>query len=81
MGTVEPNVLILSSVMVAGLRVCAKVGLVHAWFAALTKVKGSHIKGVQIGPGATALHLIPLEPTTWLLRALMNAMIAPLVAV
>lgn len=41
----------------------------------------THISGVPIGPGATALHRTPFSPTIWLLSARMNAMIAPFVAV
>lgn len=40
-----------------------------------------YINGVQMGPGATALQRIPFSPTIWLLNALMNAIMAPLVAV
>lgn len=41
----------------------------------------TYMSAVQMGPGATALHLMPFSPTTWLLIARMNATMAPFVAV
>ena len=74
MGTLVPNVLMPSSVIVAGLTAYVSGYTVE-------HNERAYIRGVQMGPGATALHLMRLSGRTWLLKPRMNAMIAPFVAV
>lgn len=76
-GTFEPNSLMLSSVIEGGLICAYKFSIAQL----KEDPQDAYINGVQMGPGATALHRMPFSPTIWLLSERMNATIAPLVAV